>query len=162
MVYHFSPADPLAPQIESKIRFEEEVGPSTCEARADDGPLVKRLRRGPLTPQTWVRFPHGSPFFHGNPNSLFTNGGACAKIIALRRAGKRAAETALFPFLWKGQSVLITMRVHPFPFRTRKLSSSVPTILGWRRPGKIGRCRHRCSSIAQSVEHAAVNRGVVG
>ncbi len=27
----------------------------------DDGPLVKRLRRGPLTPQTWVRFPHGSP-----------------------------------------------------------------------------------------------------
>ena len=28
----------------------------------DDGPLVKRLRRGPLTPQTWVRFPHGSPF----------------------------------------------------------------------------------------------------
>ena len=101
-------------------------------------------------------------FFPQIRNSLFTNGGACAKIIALRRAGKRAAETALFPFLWKGQSVLITMRVHPFPFRTRKLSSSVPTILGWRRPGKIGRCRHRCSSIAQSVEHAAVNRGVVG
>ena len=31
------------------------------EADSDDGPLVKRLRRGPLTPQTWVRFPHGSP-----------------------------------------------------------------------------------------------------
>ena len=31
------------------------------EADFDDGPLVKRLRRGPLTPQTWVRFPHGSP-----------------------------------------------------------------------------------------------------
>ena len=25
------------------------------------GPLVKRLRRRPLTPQTWVRFPYGSP-----------------------------------------------------------------------------------------------------
>ena len=33
------------------------------EADFDDGPLVKRLRRGPLTPQTWVRFPHGSPHF---------------------------------------------------------------------------------------------------
>ena len=25
------------------------------------GPLVKRLRQRPLTPLTWVRFPHGSP-----------------------------------------------------------------------------------------------------
>ena len=91
------------------------------EADFDDGPLVKRLRRGPLTPQTWVRFPHGSP-----------------KLVSM------------------------TTRVHPFPFRTRKLSSSVATILVWRRTGKIARCQHRCSSIAQSVEHAAVNRGVVG
>ena len=30
------------------------------------------------------------------------------------------------------------MRVHPFPFRTRKLSSSAPKILAWRRAGKIG------------------------
>ena len=35
------------------------------------------------------------------------------------------------------------MRVHPFPFRTRKLSSSVATILGWRRPGKIARRQHK-------------------
>ena len=34
------------------------------------------------------------------------------------------------------------MRVHPFPFRTRKLSSFVPTILGGKLPGKIGRCWH--------------------
>ena len=38
--------------------------------------------------------------------------------------------------------VLMTLRVHPFPYRTRKLSSVVPKILGWRRPGKIGRCQH--------------------
>ena len=38
------------------------------------------------------------------------------------------------------------MRVHPFPFRTRKLSSSVATILGWRRPGKIARRQHKDSS----------------
>ena len=36
------------------------------------------------------------------------------------------------------KSVLIAVRVHPFPSRTRKLSSPAPTILGWRRPGKIG------------------------
>ena len=36
------------------------------------------------------------------------------------------------------QSVLIRARVHPFPFRTRKLSSLLPKILVWRRTGKIG------------------------
>ena len=30
------------------------------------------------------------------------------------------------------------MRFHLFPFRTQKLSSHTPTILGWQRPGKIG------------------------
>ncbi len=41
------------------------------------------------------------------------------------------------------QSVSIAMRVHPFPSRTRQLSSSVPTILGGQPPGKIGRRRHK-------------------
>ena len=40
------------------------------------------------------------------------------------------------------QSVLMTSRSHLFPFRTQKLSSIVPKVLGWRRPGRIGRCRH--------------------
>ena len=39
--------------------------------------------------------------------------------------------------------VLIRLRVHPFPSRTRKLSSVLPTILGWRRPGKIGNANIR-------------------
>ena len=60
------------------------------------------------------------------------------------------------------QSVPIAMRVHPFPSRTRKLSSSASKILGGKLPGKIERRRHKYSSIAQSVEHAAVNRRVVG
>ena len=37
--------------------------------------------------------------------------------------------------------VLIATRVHLFPSRTQKLSPCTPTILGWRRPGKIGSCR---------------------
>ena len=43
----------------------------------------------------------------------------------------------------KNELVLIAVRVHPYPFRTRKLSSVEPKILGWRRPGKIGRCQHK-------------------
>ena len=31
----------------------------------------------------------------------------------------------------KSKLVLIAVRVHPFPSRTRKLSSVVPKILGW-------------------------------
>ena len=57
--------------------------------------------------------------------------------------------------------VPIAVRVHPFPFRTRKLSSLALKILGGQLPGKISRCQH-FALIAQSVEHAAVNRGVTG
>ena len=76
------------------------------------------------------------------------------------------------------KSVFIALRVHPFPFRTRQLSSAVPKILGGQPPGKIGRCRHKeadkrklvglsftkteYASIAQSVEHLTVNQGVTG
>ena len=33
------------------------------------------------------------------------------------------------------------MRIHPFPCRTRKLSSQTPKVLGWKRPGRIGSCQ---------------------
>ena len=64
------------------------------------------------------------------------------------------------------------MRSHLFSYRTQKLSSSAPTILRWRRLGKIGSCciqkticfwnksKSHCP-LAQSVEHSAVNRSVV-
>ena len=44
----------------------------------------------------------------------------------------------LLSFSKESKSVLIRARVHPFPFRTRKLSSLLPKILVWRRTGKIG------------------------
>ena len=40
------------------------------------------------------------------------------------------------------KSVLLTHRVHPFPFRTRKLSCAVLKILYGRLYGKIGQGRH--------------------
>ena len=66
----------------------------------------------------------------------------------------------------------MAVRTHLYPYRTQKLSSPASKILGWRRPGKIERCQHKrkrtgetvrfvYSSLAQSVEHAAVNRRVV-
>ena len=88
--------------------------------------------------------------------------------------------------------VFLTQRVHPFPFRTRKLSFAVPKILVWRRTGKIGRSQHKgihlnmypfkfflkgkriliyysllpftliYSSLAQSVERMTVNHDVAG
>ena len=42
-----------------------------------------------------------------------------------------------------GKLVILTQRVHPFPFRTRKLSSAVAKILAWRRAGKIAHCQHK-------------------
>ena len=74
--------------------------------------------------------------------------------------------------------VTIAKRIHLYPYRTQKLSSLASKILGWRRPGKIESCHlndrgekeqpslfypyKTHSPLAQSVEHAAVNRGVVG
>ena len=49
----------------------------------------------------------------------------------------RKAEAKDMEFV-STKSVLIAVRVHPFPSRTRQLSSLAPKILGWRRPGKIG------------------------
>ena len=105
-----------------------------------DGPLVKRLRRRPLTPQTWVRFPHGSPFsalFLGLDNGVQIE----YNDLSLKRTVRRRKFQSFFCLLFfskKSESVLIAMRVHPFPSRTRKLSSSAPKILVWRRTGKIG------------------------
>ena len=45
-------------------------------------------------------------------------------------------------FELRKKSVLQTQRVHPFPFRTRKLSSAVVKILYGRLYGKIAQCRH--------------------
>ena len=41
----------------------------------------------------------------------------------------------------------MAVRVHPFPSRTRQLSSLALKILGWKRPGKIRRCRHKRKAV---------------
>ena len=88
-----------------------------------------------------------------------------------RRVGRRKSDCcSIFRdcFLEVG---LITHRVHPFPFRTRKLSCAVPTILHRRRCGKIGQGQHRSltgwkqshyGGVAQLGEHLPCKQGVKG
>ena len=66
---------------------------------------------------------------------------------------------------FKAQPVPMTTRIHLFPCRTQKLSSFVPKILGWRRPGKIGRCRLSLllyAPLAQLVEQLTLNQRALG
>ena len=53
------------------------------------GPLVKRLRQRPLTPLTWVRFPHGSPKKH---SSLCWSVFSCIPCEKSNRAVRRSAQ----------------------------------------------------------------------
>ena len=53
------------------------------------GPLVKRLRQRPLTPLTWVRFPHGSPKKH---SSLCWSVFSCIPSEESNRAVRRSAQ----------------------------------------------------------------------
>ena len=45
--------------LEQTVHTRQVVGSSPTSAT--NGPLVKRLRHGPFTAVTWVRFPYGSP-----------------------------------------------------------------------------------------------------
>ncbi len=56
------------------------------------GPLVKRLRHGPFTAVTWVRFPYGSPQKSGQ--TLF--GFAFKKLINISRPVGQAVKTRPF------------------------------------------------------------------
>ena len=69
---------------------------------------------------------------------------------ANRQAGARRPSWAKDQIGGKGRGhcphsspfpVAMTKGSHLFPSRTQKLSPSVPKVLGWTRPGRIGRCR---------------------
>ena len=66
--------------------------------------------------------------------------------------------------------VTIAKGFHLFPSRTQKLSPSASMVLGWRRPGRVDRCRIPIGKAnafpiflsSSMAEHPAVNRRVVG
>ena len=67
------------------------------------------------------------------------------------------------------KSVILTQRVHPYPFRTRKLSSAVPRVLRRKQRGRVGHGRHRIpdastqyGGVAQLGEHLPCKQGVMG
>ena len=47
----------------------------------------------------------------------------------------RGRKSSQFP-------VMMAKGSHLFPYRTQKLSPSAPMVLGWTRPGRVGRCRN--------------------
>ena len=65
----------------------------------------------------------------------FQDGGFGYKVTKLKPRKRRTAQTLhRFP-------VTMAKGIHLFPYRTQKLSLSAPMVLGWRRPGRVGRCR---------------------
>src|SRR4029453_14122163 len=55
-------------------------------------------------------------------------------------------------------SVALAAEIHPFPFRTRKLSPPAPMVLGWIRPGRVGRRRFLTHASLTSVRLAVFLR----
>ena len=102
------------------------------------GPLVKWLRQRPLTPLTSVRIRYGSPDF--------------SRAKVLDKGSEIQYNTVCSPARPDDiELVLIRARVHPFPFRTRQLSSPAPKILAWRRAGKIGSADTKNGLLMKSV-----------
>ena len=66
----------------------------------------------------------------------------CKVKSAVKKVLTNEKRCAIITYVVEKQLVLMTLRVHPFPYRTRKLSSVVPKIVLWRRGVKIGRCQH--------------------
>ena len=82
--------------------------------------------------------------------------GKAVSVVKRKVQRQRAAKNPI-PF-----PVVITKGSHLFPSRTQKLSPSVPKVLGWTRPGSIGRRRNLLFLSSSMAEHSAVNRRVVG
>ena len=88
----------------------------------------------------------------------------CARRVSARR--RRKAESAEKP--QKGASskpfpVAMTKGSHLFPYRTQKLRPSAPMVLGWTRPGRVGRRRIPLEAILNGLllfcVHSIIQRG---
>ena len=62
-------------------------------------------------------------------------GGPGYEVTGLKPRERGPAQTL------QGIPVVMAKGIHLFPYRTQKLSLSAPMVLGWRRPGRVGRCR---------------------
>ena len=70
----------------------------------------------------------------------------------------------LYLSLREGQTynvVIIAKRIHLFPYRTQKLSSIAPKVVGGSLPARIGR-RDAHGRLAQLGEHLPYKQGVTG
>ena len=114
------------------------------EAKGSTGRQVKVKRRSPGGKRCVV---------------LKVRGRARGKRKPLEGGGREEAERARKES--KPFPVAMARGSHLFPFRTQQLSLLAPKVLGWTRPGRLGRCRNLFLS-SSMAEHSAVNRRVVG
>ena len=101
--------------------------PASHAGNAGSIPARVTTRQGPGA-ATRPRFPYQHPH-HAHPKRHLA-----PRYLAARLDISPARGT---------EPVFITVRSHPFPSRTRKLSSPVPKILGGKLPGKIGLCQQK-------------------
>ena len=76
------------------------------------------------------------------PGSLFFPVSYSSIAQSVEHAAVNRRVVGSSPTIGAIELVLIAARVHPFPYRTRKLSSLALKILGGKLPGKISRCQH--------------------
>ena len=76
------------------------------------------------------------------PNTEVKLCGAEDTCLATDRENRSMPTQALSVKKEEKKLVLLSHRVHLYPFRTQKLSCAEPKILVWRRTGKIGQCQH--------------------
>ena len=70
---------PQCHRFKSSRRYQTgEMRPHLSGIPLENGPLVKRLRHGPFTAVTWVRFPYGSPCRHPEGRRQF---GGLAQLV---------------------------------------------------------------------------------
>ena len=71
----------------------------------------------------------------------------------------KVPETFLLLFSFEGAILHISggdsWAAHLFPSRTQKLSAHTPTVLGWRRPGRLGSCRFASVRVIADVPFMA-------
>ena len=104
----------IAQRLEHPVHTRQVIGSNPISATIF-GPLVKRLRHGPFTAVTWVRFPYGSPTkqkghsqecpfcFADNPYGLRTHLQNIfvldwVRIVCLALPCRKLARQGIFPY----------------------------------------------------------------
>ena len=116
---------PQCHRFKSSRRYQTgEMRPHLSGIPLENGPLVKRLRHGPFTAVTWVRFPYGSPCRHPEGRRQFGGLAQLVRAPASHAGGHWFESSSLhqektlesqwfrgffFAFFWKKRASLLAV-----------------------------------------------------